>query len=430
MKIITIISKKFSGVIKRFLEFSFFKKIILIIFILGIGWFAYSKVIAKKSQTIFQTAKVERGTIFSTVSASGNVLATNTVIVTTQASGVVKEVYVKEGEKVAVGQKIIEITLDQEGKQKNTSAWTNYLAAKNNLESAKANLYSLDSAMWAANQKFINDAVARGLSFDNPIYIQEHDDWLAAELKYKNQKEVVKQAMASLNSAWLSYQATSPIVYAPVAGIVSNIRVVPGMTLNSQANSMDQASNSVVAAIQTQAETKPLVIVNIGEFDISKIKINQKVTVTIDGLPDKTFAGKVVAVDKIGNVSNNVVSYPALIQLDDFLSEILPNMAANVNIILEAKSDVLLVPSAAVQIQDGEPFVRVLKNGREERVYVKVGLQNDTQAEIISGLSEGDEVITGPITTQTPPQGRSIFGRGVFGGGAFRTGGFGARERR
>lgn len=420
MSIVRGILKTISGVKDWFFRRPLPIKIVLIVTILGIGWFAYSRIVTERQQPQFQTARVEKGTIVSTVSASGSVLTANIVNVTTQASGLVKAVYVKDGDKIKAGQKIAEITLDKEGQQKNSSAWSSYLSAKNNLESAKANLYTLQSAMFAANQKFMNDAVARGLATDDPTYIQQNADWLAAEAKYKNQQAVIEQAKASLNSAWLSYQSTSPIVTAPIAGTVSNVGVIPGMVLTSQATSTNQttASSQRVAVIQN--EINPIISVNITEIDVSKVKIGQKVIVTLDSLPDKTFTGKVVTVDRIGTISNNVTSYPSLIQLDTTSSEILPNMAATANIILETKSDVLLVPSAAIQTQAGQSFVRVLRNGHEQQIPVEIGLQGDTQTEVISGLSEGDEVITGTITTRTRQEGGS-----VFGGGAFRTGGFG-----
>lgn len=417
MSMVSRILKTLSGVKDWFFKRSFPIKVVLIVTILAIGWFIYSKVTTGRQQPQFQTARVERGTIISTVSASGSVLTTNLVNVTTQASGVVKAVYVKDGDKVFAGQKIAEITLDYEGQQKNSSAWASYLAAKNNLESAKTTLYTLDSAMWAANQKFINDAVARGLSTDDPTYIQENDDWLAAEAKYKNQKGVIDQANASLASAWISYQLTSPIVTAPIAGVVSNIGVVPGMVLTPQSSTSSQR----IAVIQN--ETNPIISVNISEIDVPKVKTGQKATVTLDSLPDKTFTGKVVTVDRIGTTSNNVVSYTSLIQLDTTSSEILPNMAANASIILETKANVLLIPSTAIQTQAGQSFVRVLRNGREQQIPVEIGLQGDTQTEIISGLSEGDEVIIGTVTTQNQPQGGSIFGgntRLPAGGGGFR----------
>ncbi len=430
MNIVSSIPKIFSRVKYWFFRRSLPIKIVLLVTIFGMCWFIYSRVVTGRKQPQFQTVRVERGTIISTVSASGSVLTSNIVNVTTQASGVVKAVYVQDGDKVTAGQKIAEITLDKEGQQRNASAWSSYLSAKNSVDSAIVSLYTLQSAMFAANQKFMNDAVARGLATDDPIYIQQNADWLAAEAKYNNQQAAIDQARASLNSAWLSYQSTSPVVTAPIAGTVSNVGVVPGMVLASGTTSTNQTTASTQRVAVIQNEINPIISVNITEIDVPKVKIGQKVTVTLDSLPDKTFTGTVVTVDKIGTTSNNVTSYPSLIQLDTSSSEILPNMAVNANIILETKSNVLIIPSLAIQTQAGQSFVRVLRNGREQQIPVETGLQGDIQTEISSGLSEGDEVITGTITTQTQQGGGSVFGGGGFGGGAFRPGGFGGGQRR
>lgn len=420
MNIVGGVLKSPLGLIRWFSKRSLPAKIVLIVISLVIGWLAFLRLTAVRQQPQYQTTRVEKGTIISTVSASGNVLTTNLVDVTTQASGVVRAVYVKDGDKVVAGQKIAEITLDKESQQKNASAWASYLSAKNSVDSANVSLYTLQSKMFAAYQKFINDAIARGLATDDPTYIQQNADWLAAEANYKNQQAVIDQAKASLNSAWLSYQSTSPIITAPIAGVVSNVKIVPGIVLTSNQTT---TSSQRIAVIQNE-ETKPIISVNITEIDVPKVKIGQKVTVTLDSLPDKTFTGKVVTVDRIGTTSNNVTNYPSLIQLDTTSSEILPNMAANANIILETKSDVLLIPSTAIQTQAGQSYVRVLRNGQEQQIPVEVGLSGDTQTEITSGLSEGDEVIIGTVTTQTQQRTRSsIFGGGGFGGGTFRPGG-------
>jgi macrolide-specific efflux system membrane fusion protein len=392
----------------------------VVIAILGfVGWRIFG---VGEQQPQYQTAKVEQGTIVSSVSASGNVLSTNVMDVTTNASGLVKKVFVKDGDKISKGQKIAEITLDQQGQKNYTQAWSSYLSAKNSVDSANATLYTLDSQKWAANQKFINDAVARNLATDDPTYIQENDDWLAAEAKYKNQQAVIEQARASLNGAQISYQLASPISTAPISGIVNGISLVEGMVVSSQTNTSDSQTSTTsqrVAVIQN--ETKPIITVDLTEIDVPKVKVGQKATVTLDSLQDKTFTGKIVTVDRVGATTNNVTSYSANIQLDTPSAEILPNMAANASVILETKSDVLLVPSTAIQTQAGQSFVRVLKDGRVQQVTVEVGISSDTQTEIISGLSEGDEIITGTAsTTSTQQGGTSIFGGAGFGGGALR----------
>jgi len=410
--------KKILSTIKAL--FSTRRRTIFVLIILVVLIFVGSRILGLRSDQIqYQTAQVERGTIVSTIAASGNVLTANVMRVSTGASGVVKKVYVKDGDKVVAGQKLAEIALDQEGRQKNAAAWSSYLSAKNGVESANASLYTLQSQMFAANQKFINDAVARNLATNDPTYIQQRADWLAAEAKYKNQAAAIEQSKAALSSSWLSYQATSPFVTAPLSGVIGNAGLVEGMALASQETA------SEVAVITNEAN--PILTFSLTEIDVPKLKIGQKATINIDSLPGKTFTGSVVGINKIGITTNNVTNYPLIIKLDTNSSEILPNMAANASVILETKAGVLLVPSSAIQTQNGESFARVLRNGQAEQLPVQIGLSSDTQVEIISGLAEGDEVITGSVSNSSSGQegGVSPFGAtGGFGGGALRPGGF------
>jgi len=390
------------------------KRLVIILVIVLIGFFAVRKLTKKSTTTAsVQTAKVEKGMIVSSVSASGSVLSVNVMSANTKASGIVKKVYVKDGDKVKKGDKILEIALDFQGEQKNVSAWSSYLSAKNSLESAQASLYTSDSAMWAANRKFINDAVARNLLSTDPTYIQENDDWKAAEMKYLNQKAAITQAQTAITSNWLNYKLTSPTITAPTDGIVTSLMYIEGMNIGSLDTGSSE-SNQKVATIKT--EGTPIISVNLSEIDVSRVALGKKVTITFDSISDKTFTGKVVGVDRIGSTTSNVTQYPAIIQLDSSSDLILPNMTATANIIIDQKENVLLVPSSAVSGQGEESFVRIRVNGKEQPATVQTGLTSDTQTEIISGLSEGDEVIISNLSqTNSQSNGGSPFGS--FGAG-------------
>lgn len=384
----------------------------IIIFILGVvvvGGVGL-RILRKGKSPQYQTAKAERGTIVWSVSASGSVVNANIFEVTTQATGIVKKVYVSDGDKVKVGQKIMEIELDLPGRQKATSAWNSYLSAKNNLESAKATLWSLDSAMWQANQRFINDAVARELETTDPTYIQQNDEWLAAEAKYKNQQQVIKQAEIAVNNAWLAYQLVSPIITAPVSGTISGLAYAPGMVIGLSSTT----SNQRVAVIRT--EGTPIASFNLSELDVPVVKVGQKATIKLDSLPDKTFTGKVISVDRLGTTSNGVTNYPVIVQFDTASEEVLPNMAASVNIIIETKDNVLMIPSSAIQKQGGQNIVTVLENKKEIQKPVEVGISSETHTEIVSGLSEGETVVVSKISGATIQTGTSPFGGGMPGG--------------
>ncbi|OGE25275.1 hypothetical protein A3C26_03985 [Candidatus Daviesbacteria bacterium RIFCSPHIGHO2_02_FULL_39_12] len=409
----------------------------IILLILGFwGWRTF--ISPRTQQPQYQTAQVERETIVSSISASGQILSSNVMNVTTGTSGIVKQVFVSNGDKVTKGDKIAEIELDSAGQQRNASAWSSYLSAKNSLEAAQAKINSFQAAAFKANQTFINDAVARSLTTNDPTYIQENALWLQAEADYKNQGNVITQAQATLNNAWLSYQQSSPTITSPAFSIVENITIAPGMIIGAQSitSTNGQTTSSQTIAV-IRSEGNPLASFNFSEIDVTKIKIGQKTTVTVDALSGKTFTGKVVAMDKIGQVVSNVTNYPVLIQLDTNSEDLLPNMAASASVIIETKDNALFVPSQAVQTENNQTTVRVVKRGQIESVPVEVGITGDQGVEIIpaspnrgeSGVSEGDEVVVGTVATGQQRGTSSFGGFGSFGGGALRPGGFGGGSR-
>lgn len=383
----------------------------------------------------YQTATATKGTLISSVTASGTIVATNNIDVTSTANGQVSNVYVKEGDIVTKGQKLFQITLDATGEQREASAYSAYLSAQNALNSANAGYYTLQAAEFAANQKFINDAVARNLATNDPTYIQENDAWLAAEGNFNNAQNSISGAAASLTNAAISYSQASSVVVAPVAGTIQNITVVPGMAItNSTSSSSSNSTNSTtIANIETPGN--PVATVNIAEIDVAKVKAGQKVTLTFDSIANVTFTGKVAGINKLGVVTSGVTNYPATIEFDSSSDQILPNMSVSASIITDIKDNVITVPSSSIQSQGGQSVVRELQNGKLVYVPVTTGETSDTDTEIISGVNEGDTVITAIITpTTTSSSGSSTspfsgLNRGFGGGGGavFRTGGGGGR---
>jgi RND family efflux transporter MFP subunit len=391
-------------------------KLLALVFIIlaVIGYLIYKQFITSRNgQGQLTTTKVEKQTLVSSVSASGNVISANIFNVETNATGIIKKVYVENSQKISKGQKIIEIELDQAGALKNSQNYAAYLSAKNSLDSANVSLYTLQSQSFAANQKFINDAVARDLAATDPTYIQEYADWKAAEAKYTNQSQVIAQAKVSLASSALTLAQSSAIVIAPQAGTIANITYTEGMTL--------QGTDSTRIAV-IEIEGKPLISVNVSEIDVTRLKPAMKATITFDSIADKTFTGQVVSVDKIGSTTSGVTNYPVVIRLDTQNEAILSNMSTTANIILEIKENALSVPTSAVTTTDGQSAVRLLKNGREETVVVETGISSDSYIEIISGLSEGDEVVTGSQANSnaTFGQGTQTFFSSGSRGGAVR----------
>lgn len=400
------------------------KTALILILLVAAGFFGWRTFFKKEEKPRLQTASVERGLIISSVSASGQVLSVNIISANTKASGVVKEVFVKDGDVVKKGDKILEIDLDLQGEQKYAAAWSSYLSAKNSLESAKVSQYSLQAEMF--NQWDDFKSLAENSTYTDadgtpnlgnrtlPEFIISQNDWLAAESKYKNQQAVITQAQTAANNSWLNYQMASPLITAPANGIITSLMFAQGMSIGTL-DTGNTTSNQKVATIQT--EGLPIVSVNLSEIDVSRVELGQKATIILDSLPDKTFTGKVIGVDRIGQTTSGVTQYPAIIQLDLAAPEILPNMTVNASIVINRKDNVLLIPSSALQTQGGQSYVSLLKDGQSQSVPVETGLVSDAQTEIVSGLNEGDLVVTGTLSSTTSLQnGASPFGGGGIGG--------------
>lgn len=403
------------------------KKIIFALIVIAIlGFIGYKRFSVGNKKPQYQTSMAQKGTLIRSVSASGNVTSGSSVSITTQASGVVKDVFVKNGDSVTQGQAIADLTLDQASQQKQASAYSSYLSAKASLDKANADFNTLQNTEFTANQKLINDAVARGLATNDPTYIEENASWLAAEAAYKNQQGVITQAQAALSSSALALNESSSTIYAPISGTVNGLDIASGSpisALSSTTNNPSQSIGSITQSGPIQAQ------VSLSETDSTSVSVGQKATLTLDAFSGKTFTGKVVSINTNGVVSSGVTTYPTTISLDTKDDHIYPNMAVNANIITKVEDNVLLVDNGAVQTQNGQSTVRILKSGQLQSVPVEIGDSNDTQTVISSGLSEGDVVVTGVITTQSSGgTSSSPFGatRG-FGGGIFRGGGGGGR---
>ena len=388
----------------------------------------------------YQTAQVTKGTLVSSVTDSGQVAVGSRVAVTTGASGVISNIYVKSGDSVKQGDTIADVTLDISGQQKQAQALASYLSSQNSLNSAQAKINSLQSSLFVANQAFLNDRGVINPSTDqknDPKYIEENATWLQAEADYKNQSNVIAQAQVSVSNAWLSYQAVSSKIVAPTSGTITDLIITSGMQIGSLSET--SGGTSAGTSLQTVANIKtegiPTISVSLSEIDVAKVKADDKATITFDALPNQTFTGKVIGINTTGAVASGVTSYPATIQLDSSNDSILPNMSATASIITSIKDNVLLVPTGAVQTTGGQSTVRVLKNGQMTVVPVTVGDSSDTQTEIASGLSEGDIVVIGFVpTTSSSSSTSSPFGstnllRGLGGGGGFGGGGAGGGAR-
>ncbi|MBI3981085.1 efflux RND transporter periplasmic adaptor subunit [Candidatus Microgenomates bacterium] len=428
--------KKVRELLQKIFRVNLYFKLLFILVIIIIGWKFLPGFLGNSEQkTQYQTSPVTRGTLIVTVSSSGQVSTGNSGNINTQASGVVKKMYAKNDQLVRSGDVLVELDLDQPSQQKYLAALSAYQTAKNNYETALANQYTLQSQMFSAWKTYTD--IATNSTYQNPDgtpnlnsrvltdFTITQADWLAAEAKYKIAQNIIAQSQTALNSAWYSLQQTSPKISAPISGKVTGLSLQEQAVLASANNSSDTTSTATsqkIASIKTNA--LPTVSLNLTEIDVTKVKIGNKVTLTFDAFPGKTFMGKVISIDTVGTVSSGVTTYPTVVQLDTDPEGLYSNMSAQANIITQVKNNVLSVPQGSVKTGTNQTYVQVLKKGQVKKVDVKTGISNSTQIEITSGLTENEEVITGTSGGSSSTVNRetsspfSSFGRsgGGFGG--------------
>ena len=342
---------------------------------------------------VYKTQKIENGDIMESITASGTINPLSTVSVGSQASGRIAEIYVDYNSVVKKGQLLA--LIDQE----NAKATVQQREAA--LDIAKAQV-----AVEENNIKYYKKALNRISKLNASKYSTEKD-LEAAERDYDNsvaqlalEQAQVKQAQASLNSAQTELSYTE--IKAPVDGIVISKSVEVGQTV---AASFETPEIFSVAEDLTKMQIEASVV----EADIAKVKEGQQVRFTVDSYADDYFYGTVTQVRNEAITTSNVVTYTVVIGIDNTDLKLKPGMTANVEIITAEEKGVMLVPNQALRfyIDDSDNAKRykdrgvwIIKNGRPERVTVKIGVSDDDNTQILeSSLKIGDEVIVSKETS-------------------------------
>ena len=319
----------------------------------------------------YETVAVEKGMLISSITASGNVMVDQIANVDPTISGTVENLSVKAGDSVKKGDLLFYIKNDQLGVNA-AKARASYEKAIKSMDDAK---YSkkLAEAEYDKNSKKINkDKVELA---KDAIVIAERDV-AVARADYVNQ-------LADANERK---------VLSPIDGTVSEINIKNGDDLAKISSGTSKLTPIIIGDLDTLK-----VQVEVNEVDISKIEIDQKVMLKLDAIEGLELSGRVEKIASLGAITQGVVTYDVTIGFDVIDPRIKPQMSVSASIISSAKQDALLVPSAAVKLENGKNYVEVLKNQLPEKVSVELGSSNDLNAEILSGVSPGELVVTQTI---------------------------------
>ncbi len=303
------------------------------------------------------TVAVERGDVRSVVSATGTLKAVNSVDISSRVTGLISEVKVKENDLVQAGQ-VLAILDDTSVR-------------------AQVDQYRVQEANYAAVYERSKKLYAIGGESAQQLD-SDRTNYLVAKANYEN----------------FATQLGYYVITSPIDGMVVGTPTPAGQTV---VQGISAAQVLMTIADLAKMEIKVLV----DETDIGKIKVGQQVSFTVDAYTDKTFAGKVTSVSRSATTSSNVIYYPVYVAVSAPQDLLFPTMTARVTINVGESKNVLVVPLSAVKEDNGRKFVQAMAGGKEQRKAVQVGLSDDEKVEIVSGLSEGDQVILPAETPRT-----------------------------
>lgn len=360
------------------------------------GFLVWKRSGAAPEKPQFLTANVNRGDIVSRVTATGTLSALVTVQVGTQVSGRIQSLSadfnspVKKGDVLArLDPELFTAALSQ--------ATANERAAQANVTKAKAQAIEAQRAFERTQELSKKDFVARA----------ELD---TADAAYQVAKAGIESAEAALAQARAQrQQAQVNIAYttvtSPIDGTVISRAVDVGQTV---AASLQSPTLFTIAENLTRMQVET----SVAEADVGKLKEGGEASFTVDAFPNRRFVGKVRQIRYAATVVSNVVTYPAIIDVENPELLLRPGMTANVTFVTQEATDVVKVPNAALRFRlepppgaprkmDGMPAlppgaraVTVLREGRPERVAVVTGITDGSFTEVVSGLHEGDVVVT------------------------------------
>ena len=375
-------------------------KILIILLILGVGgYFVYDNFFKVKDEKVeFITKKAKKGSFSKKVDATGEIFATELIDVGAQVSGQIKKLYVKLGDQVKKGDMIASI--DSSTQQNSIDNKEAQLAIyKAQLESAKVALNIAKTQFDRENALFAKNATSK------QEFESAKNTYSANSAKIKELEAQIKQTNIELSTAKINLGYTK--ITAPRDGTVVSVQVEEGQTVNANQTTPTIVNIADLSRVKMKMQ--------IAEGDITKIKVGTPVEYSILSEPTKKFQTTVSSIDpglttlsdgSYGSSSSSKSSYSSSSSSSSavyyYAQSIVDNkdgilrigMTTQNELLIANVKDAIIVPSIGIKKDENGTFVYVLKDGKPVKTAVKTGIKDNLDTQIISGINEGDEIIT------------------------------------
>ena len=379
-------------------------------------------------ESAYVTMPVQRGNVTQVVSSTGTLQAVITVLVGSQISGTIDKLFADFNTKVKAGEVVAQLNQDK-FKAAVDQARANLLAAESNLAKAKVSVVDAQRTLERNRELRKRDLMPQSeLDAAQTAYD-------AALAQVEVNKAQSAQAQAGLNQATVDLNNT--VIRSPVDGIVISRSVDVGQTVAAslQAPTLFTIANDLA---------KMEVHTNVDEADVGNVTEGQEVSFTVDAFPARRFKGRVHQVRNAPTVVQNVVTYDAVVRIDNKELLLKPGMTANVQFLVSRKEGVLTIPNMAMRFKppdqkdEAQELLRreqtraaptvgarktsrspggggggggrritlyVLSAGKAEPIEVQLGITDGSKTEVRDGeLKENDPVIIGLASAGTQSQ--------------------------
>jgi len=355
-------------------------------------------------------ATVERGDIARSVVATGKIEPLTEVEVKSKASGIVEKLFVDAGDRVKSGQVLAELDKEQlqaavgESRANLEAAEAAKQAAEASYQKNIVDAEGPDIPFLKSDMQRAQDSYKQGLIALNAMQDAEKNYQLALNRQMSAQRNVqvsradvaeaeaqIAQARAALDNANENLQYAT--ITSPIDGEVLSRDVEVGDAVSSILVLGSQAT-----LVMTLGDTSEVYVKGqVDESDIGKVYLGQAARISVESFKDKAFQGRVTKIAPLGVDKDNVTTFEVRVSIVNATGELRANMSANAEIIFEEKKNVLLIPEGAVIFdKDKNTFVDLADpksdTGRR-RVPVKLGISNGVKTEVVSGLSQGQQVV-------------------------------------
>lgn len=365
----------------------------LVLVAAGGAWYGWGR--TASPDQLYVTATVERGAIEDAITALGTLQPLSYVDVGTQVSGQLKTLHVAIGDRVKAGDLLAEIDP--------TVYLSRVEADRAQLANLAAQRAEKEAQLLLARQQAERQRSLRASRATSDDALQQAEAALAvaqAQLDAIDAQSRQVQSTLKGDEANLGYTK----IYAPIDGTVVSQSARQGQTLN--------ANQSAPIIVQVADLSTMTVKAQVSEADVSRLRLGMTAYFTTLGMPEKRWYGALRQIQPTPEVVNNVVLYDALFDVPNPDGTLMTQMTAQVFFISAAAQDTLVVPIAALSglspgttsAAPGRATVQVLRpSGSVQTRTVTVGVTNRAQAEILSGLDPGEQVIVGSRRLGAPP---------------------------